>query len=306
MKLIVTIPAYNEEATIAEVVKSIPRRIKGIKKVEILVWSDGSTDKTVEKAKKARAHHVFASKKNLGLAKTFALATQKAVTLGANIVVNTDADNQYDQKQIASLIAPILQGQADVVNGNRQVELLSHMPPSKKFGNIIGSFTLRLLSNLPLQDASSGFRAYTAEAIGYLNITSNHTYTHESLIQLGHSHLKVVEIPVTFKKRHQDSGQSRLISGVFSHIFKSGATIIRTIMLYHSFTVINSVAALFLVFAAVGFVRFFYFFAQGNDEKIYSLLFAIFLTLSAVNLFTMSFIADMISRNIIRRKSNVL
>lgn len=136
MKLFVIIPAYNEEKTIGKVIESIPKKMKGIKPIEILVWSDGSTDKTVEVAKKAGAEYVFSNKKNLGLAKTFSLATDKALSLGADIVVNADADNQYDQKEIPRLLGPILGGKADMVSGNRQVGKLKHMPWSKKYGNI--------------------------------------------------------------------------------------------------------------------------------------------------------------------------
>lgn len=133
-KLIVTIPAYNEEKTIEKVIKSIPSKIKGIKNIEILVWDDGSVDKTFEVAKKAGADYVFRNKKNLGLAKTFHRAVRKAVDLGADIIVNTDADGQYDQKEIEKLVAPILKGDADLVNEDRQVKKLSHMPIVKKMG----------------------------------------------------------------------------------------------------------------------------------------------------------------------------
>ena len=184
MHLIVTIPAYNEEETIAEVINSVPKKLKGIKKIETLVWDDGSTDTTAQVAKKAGATYVFSNKKNLGLARTFDLATTKAVKLGADIVVNTDADNQYDQKELSKLLEPILEGKADVVNGNRQVEVLNHIPPSKKFGNLLGSWVIRKLTGLTIQDASSGFRAYTAEAIQALHIFSRHTYTHETLVQI--------------------------------------------------------------------------------------------------------------------------
>jgi len=177
MTLFVTIPAYNEAQTIAQVIKSIPKKIKGIKTIKILVWSDGSTDQTVNLAKKAGADFVFASKRNLGLAKTFDLATKKAVELGADLIVNTDGDNQYDQQQIPLLIEPIVRGKADIVNGDRQVASLTHMPWPKKYGNQLGSWTIRFLTGLKINDASSGFRAYTKEAINSFHLISSHTYT---------------------------------------------------------------------------------------------------------------------------------
>ncbi|KKQ18508.1 MAG: Glycosyl transferase family 2 [Berkelbacteria bacterium GW2011_GWA1_36_9] len=142
MKLVVQIPVFNEERTISQVIKSIPRRIPNISKVEILVVDDGSSDNTVKVAKKSGAHHILSLKKHVGLAKTFQASLQKALNLKADIIVNTDGDNQYDQKEIPKLIAPILEGRADMVIGNRQIEKLTHMPRSKKIGNIVGSFLI--------------------------------------------------------------------------------------------------------------------------------------------------------------------
>lgn len=296
MHLIVTIPAFNEEETLADVIRSVPKKISGINKIEILVWNDGSTDNTANVAKKAGAHYVFSNKRNLGLARTFDLATRKAVQLGADIVVNTDADNQYNQKEITKLITPIVRDKADVVSGNRQVEKLNDMQLSKKIGNIFGSWVIRKLTGLSVKDASSGFRAYSSEAINALHIFSRHTYTHETLVQIAFSDLTLVEIPISFVARQKKSGKSRLISGVFSHIFKSGSTIIRTLVTYKAFKIIFFASGILLFIGMIGFIRFFYFFLQGNDNKIYSLLFAIFFSLSSVNLGVLALISDMIHR----------
>jgi len=304
MYLIVTIPAFNEQATLAQVIQTVPKTIKGIKKIDILVWSDGSTDKTTSIAKKAGAKYVFSNKKNLGLARTFQLATTKALQLGADIVVNTDADNQYDQTQIPLLLEPILQGKADVVTGNRQIENLTHMSQAKKYGNLWGSRVIRFLTGLTVADASSGFRAYTAQSLEKLHVHSKHTYTHETLIQIAFSDLALVEVPITFRRRQATSGHSRLIQGVLDHILKSGTTILRTVVLYRAFSIINALAAMCAAVSLIGFTRFFYFFLQGNDNKIYSLLFGIFFALSAVNLATMALLADLISRNIIFMREN--
>lgn len=298
MKLIVTIPAYNEEETIADVIKSIPRKIKGIKKVEVLVWSDGSTDETVKLAKKAKADHVFQSKRNLGLARTFDLATTKAVELGADIIVNTDADNQYDQNEIPLLIKPILAGEADIVNGNRQVEKLEHMPTSKKYGNMLGSWVIRMLTGLTIQDASSGFRAYTAEAIKDLRILSDHTYTHETLVQTAHSNLTITEIPVVFKARHKKTGQSRLISNVFTHISKSAVTIIRTILMYKALRVMTMLGALELLLSVVIGARFLWFWLQGaGSGHIQSLILGSMLLTLGITTMMIGVLADLISIN---------
>lgn len=296
MKLFITIPAYNEDKTITEVIKSIPKKIKGIKSIKILVWSDGSTDQTVTIAKKAGADFVFASKRNLGLAKTFYLATKKAVELGADLIVNTDADNQYDQKQISLLIEPILKNQADIVNGDRQIATLAHMPLPKKYGNQLGSWTIRLLTGLKINDASSGFRAYTKEAINSFNLISSHTYTHETLIQSVFKDLTIKEVPITFKAR--TSGESRLIGSVWPHIKKSGATIVRTILMYKAFKYLLTLGFLIMALGLFGVTRFLYFVLLGDGGgHIQSLIIASILISIGFNTILMGVIADLISIN---------
>lgn len=299
MTLFVTIPAYNEEHTIGEVIKSIPRSLKGIKQVKVLVWSDGSSDDTVQAAKQAGADYVFASKRNLGLARTFDLATSKAVELGADIVVNTDADNQYDQGEIPLLLAPILDGTADLVNGNRQVPTLTHMPKSKQLGNRLGSWTIRLLTSLPIQDASSGFRAYTAEAIRELRIFSRHTYTHETLIQAAYGDLAVAEVSITFRARTGGAGSSRLISGVFSHIVKSGSTIVRTILMYRAFKYLVTLGFVELALSAILGLRFLYFLLalEQPGGHIQSLILASMLFTLGLVTIMVGLLADLIAIN---------
>jgi glycosyltransferase involved in cell wall biosynthesis len=303
MKLIVTIPAYNEEKSIGEVIKSIPNKITGIDEIEILVWDDGSTDKTIQTAKKAGADYVFSNKKNLGLAKTFRKMLSKAVELNADIVVNTDADNQYDQQEIPKLIKQILDGRADMVLGNRQVEQLDHMPTSKKYGNIIGSWTIRLLSGADIKDASTGFRAFTKECISKFILLSPHTYTHETIIQAVNKDMTIAEIPVVFKKR--TAGQSRLITGIWPHVKKSASTIIRSILMYKAFKVLVSLGLVIIVVGILGGLRFLYFFITGNGAgHVQSLIFSsILINLGFITLI-MGLLADLISinRQLIERK----
>jgi glycosyltransferase involved in cell wall biosynthesis len=298
MHLIVTIPAYNEEETIADVVRSIPKKINGISKIDVLVWSDGSTDDTAAIAKKSGASFVFSSKKNLGLARTFDLATTKAVELGADIIVNTDADNQYDQKEISLLIQPILSKQADVVNGDRQVEKLDHMPLSKKLGNLLGSQVIRILTGLAINDASSGFRAYTAQAITALNIFSRHTYTHETLVQIAFSDFAITEVPVTFRARKGGSNNSRLIKGVLSHIVKSGSTIIRTLLMFKALRVFVTLGMVSLSLSALLGLRYlWYFFLGASAGHIQSLILASMLFNLGLLLALVGVIADLIAIN---------
>ena len=296
MKLIVTIPAYNEAKTIAKVIQSIPRRIKGISKVEVLVWDDGSGDKTVQVAQKAGADYVFSNKTNLGLAKTFAKMMAKALELGADLVVNTDADNQYDQREIPKLLKPILAGEADMVLGNRQVEKLDHMPKAKKYGNIIGSWTIRLLTGSQIRDASTGFRAFSRDCLQQFNLLSAHTYTHETIIQAVNKDLVIKEIPVVFRKR--TSGQSRLIKGVWSHIKKSAATIIRSVLMYQSFKVLVTIGLLIMFLGILGGLRFLYFYFTGNGAgHIQSLIFSSILINLGFTTSVMGILADLISIN---------
>jgi glycosyltransferase involved in cell wall biosynthesis len=298
MVLFVTIPAYNEEKTIAAVVSSVPRKIEGISEVKIIVFSDGSTDRTIEAAKEAGADYVFAHRFNLGLAQTFKDAVNKALELGADLIVNTDADNQYNQQEISKLIRPILQKQADLVIGDRQVPTLSHMPWKKKYGNLLGSFVIRLLTGIKVTDASSGFRAFTREVAQKINIFSNHTYTHEMIIDTFYKKFRIMDVPVDFNKR--DVGQSRLIGkGVGSHIFKSAETIIRTILLYRALQVFSFIGTVFIFGGSFGLARYLYFaLILGNTRgHVQSLIISAIMFIFGWNILVLGFIADLIAYN---------
>jgi glycosyltransferase involved in cell wall biosynthesis len=248
VKLTVFIPAYNEAATIGGVIAAIPRKIHGIGEIKIFVVDDGSNDGTIEAVERAgkAAEHVSTSdvaptfdvettskveivqiKHNRGLANAFRVGMAKSLTDGADVIAHLDADGQYDPGEIPKLLAPILDDSADMVIGDRQVARLAFMRPVKKYGNMAGSWFLRTLSGLEVNDVSSGFRAYTADAAAKLKITSAHTYTHESLIRARRLGLRIVQVPITFSERK--NGPSRLISGnlaVFKHIIKSAGGII--------------------------------------------------------------------------------
>lgn len=234
----------------------------------------------------------------MGLARTFRDSVKEALKLGADIIVNTDADNQYDQKEIAKLLEPILSGRADLVSGNRQVESLSHMPSSKKYGNLVGSFLLRLLTGTKVVDASSGFRAFTRQLAEKVHIFSTHTYTHEMLIAAYFREFVIEEVPVTFKKR--TAGQSRLIAkGVFSHMAKSGATILRAVLLYRALAVFTFIGSLFTLAGLAGVIRFLYFAIALNHAAghIQSLVISSILVAIGFNTLVIGFIADLVSYN---------
>ena len=296
MKLIVQIPAYNEEKSIVSVIKEIPRKIKGIDKVEILVIDDGSKDNTSSAAKKAGANYVIRNTKNSGLAHTFQKGISKALELGADIIVNTDADFQYNQNEIPKLIQPILENKADIVSGNRQVEKLNHMIFAKKYGNMVGSKVVKMAAGYNIIDASSGFRAYSKEAAMKLFVTSKHTYTHETLIQAQHKNLKVIEVPVEFRKRE---GRSKLIKSVSSHIKKSLTTIMRTTLMYNSLKFFSYTGLTLVALGLIPFLRWFIlsFLAGEGGQHIQSLIVGSVLLIAGGLSILLGFIADLLAIN---------
>ena len=251
MKLIITIPAYNEEKTLGSVIKEIPKKIKGISKVEILVIDDGSTDRTAAIAKKLGTV-VIKNKENIGLAKTFKKGLEAALEKGADIIVNTDADFQYNQKQIPLLLRPILEEKADLVLGSRFKGNIEYMPFKKRFGNRLASWAVRRVSGLPISDAQTGFRAFTREAAARMNIQSNYTYTQETILQAAFKGLVVKEVPVDFRKRED---KSRLISNVFSYAKKAGLTMLKGYLNYKPLKVFAGLGSLFFLGGFVAGLR---------------------------------------------------
>ncbi len=295
-KLIVQIPAFNEEKAIGKVIQSIPRKIKGVKNIKIIVWDDGSSDQTAKIAKKAGADYIFSNTKNLGLGQTFARLLKKSLELGAEIIVNTDADNQYNQTEIPKLIQPIIDQQADLVTGDRQIGRLKHMAFLNKYGNLIGSFVLKLLTNQKIKDVSCGFRAYSRECAQNLMVISEHTYTHETIIQAAFKKMTIKEIPISFNKR--TGGKSRLISNVFLHIGRAMITIIRAILMYRAFTVLVTLGFIIVMAGIAGIVRFLYFFSIGHGNgHIQSLIIASIFIGTGFNTIVMGIIADLITVN---------
>jgi len=246
MKLVITIPAYNEESTIGKVIEEIPKKIKKIKKIKVLVIDDGSLDETSKIAKKHKAT-ILRNKENMGLATTFKRGMEKALEMGADIIVNTDADMQYNQKQISALIQPILDGEADIVLGSRFRGTIEYMPLRKKLGNRISSWVVRRVSGLSVSDAQTGFRAFSREAALRTNIQSKYTYTQETIIQAAAHKLIIKEIPIDFRKRE---GKSRLISSMFGYAKRVSTTMIIGYLNHKPLKIFLSVG---LVFFLIGF-----------------------------------------------------
>ena len=238
MKLVVTIPSYNEERSLGSVIQEIPKTVQGIDGVEILVMNDGSTDRTVEAAKNAGADRVISHKRNMGLAKTFRDGLNEALSMGADIIVNIDADFQYNATEIPKLIRPILDGKADIVIGDRQIDTLDHMPRGNLWGNKIATWVTRRTTGLPIHDAQTGFRAFSREAALRMNLSGDYTYVQETLIQAANKNLTIVQVPVEFRKRE---GKSRLISSLFRYARSAGITIFRSFGAYHPFTIFSMI-----------------------------------------------------------------
>jgi len=262
MKLVITIPTYNEEQTIGSVIGEIPRNIPGIDEIIVLVINDGSTDNTLGKARLAGADVILSHKHNMGLARTFRDGLDRALEMGADIIVNTDADFQYDGKEIPGLIAPILQGDADIVLGDRQIEKLDHMPRGNLWGNKLATCVTRWATGLPIRDAQTGFRAFSRDAALRMNLTGDYTYTQETLIQAANKHLKIEQVPVDFRRRQ---GKSRLISSIFGYARSAGITIFRSFGAYHPFVIFSGIGIVCILLGLVfGFKVILHYFTTGS------------------------------------------
>ncbi len=242
MKLVVTIPAFNEEKTIGKVIAEIPKKIKGIDKVEVIVIDDGSIDGTAKEAVDAGAT-VVRNGINCGLAYSFSRGLDTSLAAGADIIVNTDADFQYNQAQIPLLISPILAGDSEIVLGSRFGGPIEHMPFQKKVGNILVSFLMRVLTGLSLTDTQTGFRAFSREAALRLTVFSDYTYTQETILVAHEKKIPISEVQVEFRKRE---GKSRLISNIFVYAKKVGFTIIETYINYKPFKIFFSAGFMLL------------------------------------------------------------
>lgn len=255
MKLIIQIPCFNEENTLPEVIHDLPNSIPGINEIEYLVIDDGSTDKTSAVAEELGVHHVLKLGSNRGLAYAFSCGLNFALEHGADIVVNTDGDNQYQGADIAKLVRPIVEGKSDLVIGSRNIKGHQEFGFTKKIFQLLGSWTLRKISKTEVKDAPSGFRAFSREVCLRLFIYSKFSYTMETLIQTGNSNLRVdsVEIRVNPKTR-----ESRLFGNIFEHIYKSGFTIINMFLLYRPGKFFFWIGNFFNLIALILGARYFY------------------------------------------------
>ncbi len=263
MKVIIQIPCLNEEATLPATLADLPRKIDGVDRVEWLVIDDGSTDRTVEVARAHGVDHVVRMNGNQGLARAFMAGLVAAAELGTDVIVNTDADNQYCADDIPRLIAPILAGEADIVVGSRPIGAIRHFSATKRLLQRLGSGVVRRVSGTEVRDAPSGFRAFTTDAALRLNVFSSYTYTLETIIQAGRRNLRIVDVPV---RVNEPTRPSRLIRSVPAYLRRSFVDILRTYLIYRPTPIFGALAALFFVPSFVLAVRYLLYAAAGEGK----------------------------------------
>jgi glycosyltransferase involved in cell wall biosynthesis len=295
MKLIVQIPAFNEEATLAQTLRELPKKLDGFTSVETLVIDDGSSDKTVEAARKGGANHILQLKTHRGLSSAFVAGIDAALRLGADVIVNTDADNQYAAADVARLVAPIARGTADVVIGDREVASSPHMAPLKRTLQRLGSWAVGKASGLSVNDVTSGFRAFSREAAMQINVFNPFTYTLETIIQAGNRNLGLQSVPV---RTNAPTRPSRLYRGIITYLRKSIATIFRVYTLYSPLKTFFTIGTILTLFGFVLGGRFLWYFIQGDrGGHVQSLILAAVFLITGFNTWLIALLADLIAVN---------
>jgi len=297
MKLVVQIPCLNEEENLPSVLSQIPKKIKGIDKIEIQIIDDASTDNTIKVAKKFGVDRIIKHKVNKGLGMSFADGLEVALKNEADILINTDGDNQYPGKYISDLVEPILKGKADIVIGDRQTKTVKHFSANKKRLQSFGSSVVRYLSKTDVPDAVSGFRAYNREALLELNVLTKFSYCIDTIVQAGKKGLKVVSIPI---KTNKPTRKSRLFKNTWEHVRKSAVNLIRLFSIYEPFKVfliIGSFLAMPALFFMLRFMYFYLFVPSEASGHIQSLVIGSAFMVASVQMLALGILADLISVN---------
>lgn len=295
MKLIIQIPCYNEAETLEIALNDLPRRIDGIDEIEYLIINDGSKDNTVEVARNWGVHYIVNFKQNRGLAKGFMAGVSECLRQGADIIVNTDADDQYAGSDIEKLVRPILDCKADIVIGERPIDQTEHFSPLKKKLQHLGSWVVRKASATDIPDAPSGFRAYSREAALHLNVVNEYTYTLEQIVQAGRNHMAIMSVPIHTNKELRPS---RLFSSMFGYIKKSVLTIIRSYIMYKPLRFFIGLGFIPLILGLAIGIRYIVLLCMGAGQgNIQSLILCSLLIMIGVLIMVLGMLADTIAAN---------
>lgn len=295
MKLIIQIPCFNEAETLAITLSALPRTVPGFETVEWLIIDDGSQDDTVNVARKNGAHHIVRHSRNQGLARAFMTGLDTCLRLGADVIVNTDADNQYNAGDIPKLTAPIVLHQADIVVGARPIETIEHFSLVKKLLQKLGSFVVRVASKTDIPDAPSGFRAMTRDAALRLNVFTTYTYTLETIIQAGQKNMSILAVPIQV---NGDLRPSRLLKSIPSYIKKSISTIVRIFVVYRPFRFFMSIGLVLFGLGLLLGIRFLMLMLlDSSGGHVQSLILASILLGMGFQTMIIAFIADLMSVN---------
>ncbi|MGH7143155.1 MAG: glycosyltransferase family 2 protein [Planctomycetota bacterium] len=293
--LIIQIPCYNEADSLPTTIAALPRSVAGFERVEFLVINDGSTDATAQVAHDLGVDHILSFPRNRGLAAAYSAGIETAVMLGADVILNTDADNQYDAQDIPQVLAPILAHQADLVIGDRQTHLIRHFSLAKKILQKTGSWVVSHAAWLDIPDATSGFRAMTAHCALRMNVTSSFTYTLETIIQAGHKNFAVRTVPI---RTNPEMRPSRLFRSIPAYVLKSAATIVRIYAMYRALQVFMRIGMFFLLGAAIVGGRFLYFtFFDHEGGHIQSLFVCAIFAVCAFQSMLFALLADLAANN---------
>lgn len=295
MKLIIQIPAYNEEISLPLTLSSISRHYENIDEVEILVIDDGSSDRTKYIAQEYGVEHILSFRKNKGLAKAFTLGLQYCIDAGADIIVNIDADNQYNADDIAKLIWPIVNNRADITIGTRPLDRIKQFSLVKRFLQKVGSLVVRLLSSTGTEDAPSGFRAFSRRAAMMMNVFDNYTYTIETIMQSKAKGLTIESVPI---RTNTGFRKSRLVKSLFDYVKNSAITVLRMFIIYRPFRFFAIIGGLIFLLGCLIWVRFFWFYFNGIDNgNVQSLIFSTILMVIGFQTAILGVIADLLGIN---------
>ncbi|MCU1469705.1 MAG: glycosyltransferase family 2 protein [Glaciihabitans sp.] len=295
MRVFIQVPCLNEEHTLPLVLASIPKEIPGVDDLQILIIDDGSTDRTVEVAAEFGVTHFVHHVRNMGLARSFRDGVDYALRHGADIVVNTDGDNQYPQERIPDLVQPIIAGEADIVIGDRQTHKVAHFSPFKKLLQRIGSQVVNFAAGTDLPDAASGFRAYSRASLYRINVVTQFSYCMETIIQAGNKRLRIASVPIDTNPKTRES---RLFSSMGQHVVKSAEAILRSYIMFKPFALFAWLGGLLFVGGLVPFVRYGILAASGDHSNhLQSLILGVVLFSGALISFALGVIADLLRTN---------